>query len=199
MVQFCFPVLAAMTLQKILFAGLDKATLLKKLKPALYTTGAILGIMIVCYFTFSYSAAGDKAIQDNFTKGMLQQQGAGNPGVQQQAQEFGKSFITAIREDRRSLFGKDLLRTFLLIAAAGGLIYFFIQKRISPKFVLVGVLILSSFDLFAVGDDTLMQGTSLNRKILKVHLLPHLQMLKSVRIKATIGYSIKQLMLSRML
>ncbi|HKG68047.1 MAG TPA: YfhO family protein, partial [Segetibacter sp.] len=151
MVQFCFPVLAAMTLQKILFAGLDKATLLKKLKPALYTTGAILGIMIVCYFTFSYSAAGDKTIQDNFTKGMLQQQGAGNPGVQQQAQEFGKSFITAIREDRRSLFGKDLLRTVFLIAAAGGLIYFFIQKRISPKLVLVGVLILSSFDLFAVG------------------------------------------------
>ncbi|HEX8676456.1 MAG TPA: hypothetical protein VF700_04505, partial [Segetibacter sp.] len=151
MVQLCFPVLAAMTLQKILFGGLDKATLLKKLKPALYTTGAILGIMIVCYFTFSYSAAGDKTIQDNFTKGMLQQQGAGNPGVQQQAQEFGKSFITAIREDRRSLFGKDLLRTVFLIAAAGGLIYFFIQKRISPKFVLVGVLILSSFDLFAVG------------------------------------------------
>ncbi|HLL43605.1 MAG TPA: YfhO family protein [Segetibacter sp.] len=150
-VQFCFPVLAAMTLQKILFAGLDKATLLKKLKPALYTTGAILGILIVCYFTFSYSAAGDKAIQENFTKGMLQQQGAGNPGVQQQAQEFGKSFITAIKEDRRSLFGKDLLRTVFLIAAAGGLIYFFIQKRISPKFVLVGVLILSSFDLFAVG------------------------------------------------
>jgi hypothetical protein len=85
---------------------------------------------------------------------MLQQmtQGAeATPQVQQQAIESARSFVNAIREDRQSLFGKDLVRTFLLIAAAGGLIYFFIQKKLKPTFVIVGILLLSSFDLFAVG------------------------------------------------
>jgi hypothetical protein len=131
---------------------------MKRLKPAMYTLGGIAAILLICYFSFSYVApvtqmgGGDKKIEETFTNGMLQQMGGNsNPGVQQQAAEFGKSFINAIHQDRRSLFGKDLLRTLLLIAAAGGLIYFFIQKKIKPTYVMIGLLILSSFDLFAVG------------------------------------------------
>lgn len=160
MVQFCFPVLAAMTLQKILFEGLDKATLLKKLKPALYTIGGIVALLLICYITFSYNApeiqmsGGDKKLQETFTNGMMQQlsaQGTAAASAQQQATEFGKSFVSAIHEDRKSLFAGDLLRTIFLMAASAGLIYLFIQRKIKPGIVMAGILILSSFDLFAVG------------------------------------------------
>ncbi len=160
MVQFCFPILAAMSLQQILFGGWDKATLMKKLKPVLYTVGGIFVLLIICYISFDYVAptmqdsGGDKRLEETFAGGMLQQMSGGGqatPQVQQQANEFGKSFVEAIRSDRKSLFGSDLLRMILLVSAAGLLIYLFIQKKIKPGVVMVGILILSSFDLFAVG------------------------------------------------
>jgi hypothetical protein len=153
-VQFCFPVLAALTLQQILFTTIEKAAFIKRIKPALYTAAGLLVILIACYFTFSYSAPGDKGVEENFRNGMLQQMSAGgnaDQSVQQRAAEFGKSFIAAIREDRKSLFGGDLVRTIFLMAAVAGMLYLFIQKKIKREIVLTGILLLSSFDLLAVG------------------------------------------------
>lgn len=160
MVQFCFPILAAMTLQTILFGSWDKATLQKKLKPVVYTLSGLVVVLAVFYVTFDYTApatqdgGGDKGLQQNMTSGMLQQLsggGAATPQVQQQADEFGKSFVEAIRSDRQSLFGKDLLRTIFLLIGAAALIYLFVQKRVKPTVVMVGIMLLSSLDLFAVG------------------------------------------------
>ncbi|MEJ7679530.1 MAG: hypothetical protein WKG06_17050 [Segetibacter sp.] len=160
MVQFCFPVLAALALQKIIFADWDKQTLITRLRTALYTIGGVIVILFVCYVTFDYTApsiqmsGGDKKLQENFINGMIQQsagQGPATAAVKQQATELGRSFIEAIRDDRKSLFGWGLIRTIFLIATASGLIYLFIQRKIKPGIVMAGMLVLSSIDLFAVG------------------------------------------------
>ncbi len=154
MIQFCFPALAALGLQQILFTEEKKEELLKRLKNGGIAIGAILLILIACYISFDYSGPSDKQMQDQFTNAMLQQaaaSGQSEAAVQQQAQEFGKSFVNAIHQDRQSLFGSDLIRTIILIVLAGGILWFGVKQKLKPSFVIAALLILSAFDLLSVG------------------------------------------------
>lgn len=154
MIQFCFPALGGLALQHVLFGEENRAELIKKLKKAGIAIGVVLLILIGAYISFDYAGPSDKQLQDQFTNAMLQQaaaSGQNEAAVQQQAQEFGKSFINAIHQDRQSLFGGDLIRTILLMVFAGGIVWFGVKQKLKPSFVIAALLILSSFDLLSVG------------------------------------------------
>jgi hypothetical protein len=72
------------------------------------------------------------------------------PEVQQQAAATGTGLIRALQADRQSLYGSDLVRTILLMAAAAALIGFFIKKKIGQPILLGGLILLSTYDLLAV-------------------------------------------------
>lgn len=151
--QLTMPLLAVLGANELLSGKYEQAILWKKLKISLLITAALLAILAAMYFSFDYKGEQDKAIAENLTGGMLQQIAQGKqptPEMEQQASSFGKSFVNALKDDRRSLFGGDLLRSFLFIALAAGLLVYYVRNKLSPQIVAIVLSVLCAIDLFGV-------------------------------------------------
>jgi uncharacterized membrane protein YfhO len=81
---------------------------------------------------------------------MLQGQQA-NPQMQAQANEFGQSIVRALSEDRKGMFGSDLLRTVLFITAAILVLGLFAKNKVNATVAIVILISLTVFDLVPVG------------------------------------------------
>lgn len=136
--QLLFPLLGMMALQQFLFEEKNKAVAFAGLKKSVYITGAFLLGAVLLYFSFDYAG------KDDSIKNMLAQSLGGN-------QEAANGFYNALKEDRRSLFGSDLLRSLLFIAAAIGLLWLAVKEKLKAIYVLIAIIVLSSADLFSVG------------------------------------------------
>ncbi|SJZ52888.1 YfhO family protein [Sediminibacterium ginsengisoli] len=137
--QLLFPLLGVMALQKFLFEETDKAAALAKLKKTVYVTAGFIIVAVLLYLSFDYTGKMDEQIKASFTQ-ML----GGN-------QQEGNSLYSALREDRKSLFGADLVRSILLIAASVALLWLALKQKLKAIYVAIALLALSSFDLLAVG------------------------------------------------
>ncbi|MEP6616082.1 MAG: YfhO family protein [Ginsengibacter sp.] len=150
--QFCFAVLAVLSLSKLLHET-DWTVAWKKLRLSVIVTSGILVLLCGFYLTAGYSGERDKDLRDQFKQMMLQQVPAGQqPQAQilQQAEDFSREMIAALRSDRKDLMGSDLMKTMLLIAAAVVLLALFIKRKIKPAMFIAGLILLSGFDLISV-------------------------------------------------
>jgi hypothetical protein len=148
--QLTAALMAALVLQKFFFGGDAKELLFKKLKLSVYITAGILALTTLLYFSFNYSNQNDTRIKENFANNMLQGQQP-SPQLQAQANDFGQSIVRALAEDRKGMFGSDLLRTILFIAAAMVVLGLFAKNKINATAALVVLIALSVFDLLPVG------------------------------------------------
>ncbi|HVG41585.1 MAG TPA: YfhO family protein, partial [Chitinophagaceae bacterium] len=136
--QFCFSLLAALTLQRLFF-GIDSSQeKWKKFKQGLYVTSGFIAIGILLYVSGDYNAA-DTQVKQIFLQ------------ASQNQQDFADEMYRSLKVDRQSLFGGDLLRSFILIALAAALIAAFIKNKIKYAFAIGGLLLLNAFDLIGVG------------------------------------------------
>jgi len=152
--QLCFALMACLGANEILFGNVKKEEAWKNFKLGAYITGALFALMIIFYFTFDYTGPNDAALKQNFASGMLQQASQTQqptPQMQQQAEETARGLIIGLKDDRKSLFGKDLLRSLFLVALAAGAIFLFLKNKLSAIVTLSALILLSSFDLLAVG------------------------------------------------
>ncbi len=152
--QLCFVLLATMSLNNLLWSKEKTDAIKKVLKQTAIATASLIAILGILYLTFDYVSPNDNGIKDNMSTAMLQQAAKDQqPTVemQQQAETFGKSFVTAIQTDRKNLFGSDLLRTFILMGLALLVIWMAVNKKLKPLPVMIIFLVLSSFDLLSVG------------------------------------------------
>lgn len=148
--QLTASLMAALVLHKFLFGGDAKELLFKKLKLSVYITAGVLAITALFYFSFSYSSQNDTRIKENFASNMLQGQQP-TPQLQAQANAFGQTIVRALAEDRKGMFGGDLVRSILFIAAAIVVLGLFAKNKINQK-IAIGILIaLTLFDLLPVG------------------------------------------------
>lgn len=151
--QLGFPLLAALGLNQLLEQPLEKSILWKKFKLALTVTGVVAALLVALYFMLDYKSDVDGAIRENLTNGMLQQlsrQGEPTPQMEQQATEFGRSVVNALKQDRRSLYANDLLRSFLFIALGMGLLFLYIKNQVKKPVVVFGLIALTLIDLLGV-------------------------------------------------
>jgi Bacterial membrane protein YfhO len=154
MPQLAVPLLGALGLDQFLASREPKEITWKKLKTAVYLTMGLLALVGAFYFTADFKGFHDSSIKENFTQGYLQQVARGKqptPEMQQQANELGNSIIKSLQSDRQSIFLSDLLRTFLFVALAIALVFFYVKEKIKPVILLAGLLVLSSYDLLAEG------------------------------------------------
>jgi len=152
--QLIFPILAALGLNELLNSRQPRMEIWKKFRTAAYITASVLVILIGFYFTADYSGARDSQLKEQFVQGKMQQLSQGKqagPDVQQQAVATGNALIKALQADRQSLYGSDLLRTILLVVAAAVLLGLYLKDKIKQPILLAGLIILSSYDLLAVG------------------------------------------------
>ncbi|MBY0479737.1 MAG: YfhO family protein [Chitinophagaceae bacterium] len=136
--QLLFPLVAVMALNQFLFVETDKKAAAEKLKLAAYITAGIFALLAIFYISFNYTGANDAGI-----KGGLSQALRGN-------QDDVNLFFNALIEDRKSLFGKDLIRSLILVFASLALLWLFVQNKIKNNYVLAALIIISSFDLLSI-------------------------------------------------
>lgn len=151
--QLTVPLLAVLGLNELLSGRYETAVLWKKFKYALIITGVLLVHLTILYFSLDFKGNNDNAIAQNLTGGMLQQMAQGGqptPEMQQQAESFGRSVVNALKDDRRSLYGGDLVRSVILIVLASGLLAGFIRKKLSAQIVTFSLVALAAFDLLGV-------------------------------------------------
>ncbi|MDQ3846901.1 MAG: YfhO family protein, partial [Bacteroidota bacterium] len=136
--QLCFAIVSVMTLQRLFFAGDKKEEKWKSFKTALYITGGLLFLGVLLYFGLDYKGENDAAIKQSFSQSF-------------QNEQAGTDIYKALREDRQSLYGRDLIRSIMLIALAAGIIWLYLRNKMKFGYAIAGLLILNLFDLFGVG------------------------------------------------
>ncbi len=152
--QLCFAVLACLGAQEILFGNMKKEEAWKKFRLGAYITGGVFALLIILYFSFDYTGPNDAGFKQNIVSSMLQQVSQTQqptPQMQQQADEAARGLLSGLKEDRQSLFGKDLLRSIVLVLLAAGSIFLFLRNKLSAVITLSALVLLSSFDLLVVG------------------------------------------------
>nr|MBP6687082.1 YfhO family protein [Lacibacter sp.] len=162
MPQLCFVILAVVTVNNLLFGDNSAEKIKKAFKQTAIAAAAIAAILGFLYFSLDYISPNDVRIKENMSGAMLQQatQQGQQPTaeMQQQAEQFGKGFVTAIQSDRKGLFAGDLIRSLLFIALALVVLWLAGSKKLQPLPVMLILLALSSFDLLSVGKRYLNDG-----------------------------------------
>lgn len=127
--ELCIPVLAIFGLVRLFN---DFETDEKKLK-ALKLSTMIIGGLALIFLLFKSSLFDFVGVNDGFYR-----------------QNYGQVFIDAVKEDRKTLFTEDTLRSLILVLLAAGSIFMYLQKKVSEKLVVVIFAALILFDLVAV-------------------------------------------------
>lgn len=157
--QLCFPLLGVLALSK-LSRHLGDAEAIKKIKLTGIISAVLIGAMVLFYFSASFEGPNDKLLKQNFQQSFMQvppgQQAP--PQLQQQAEQISSSLISALQSDRRSHMGGDLLRSFILMGLAWGLMWLFAKKKLDKKLVFAGLILLSGFDLLGIATRYLNSG-----------------------------------------
>ncbi|MEO6230453.1 MAG: YfhO family protein [Ferruginibacter sp.] len=151
--QFTFALMATLSLQQIFYGNLEKTVLFQKLKYAAMACGAVLVLLVAVYFTSSFSnektRETKKLITEQLTQSMSRGQ-APTPEISNQASTLSSTFTNALVEDRKRLFGDDLLRLIIFFGLGAALVWFGSRKKIGAT-VAIGLLALLSFiDLITV-------------------------------------------------
>lgn len=127
--ELCVPVLAIFGLVRLFNAYEHEEYKLNALK---FST-VIVGGLTLFFLLLGTSIFNFKGLNDGFF-----------------LQNYGAQFVEALKDDRKSIFRQDTLRTLILVLLSAGIIWLFLKKKFSEKLVVLffGVLIL--FDLVGV-------------------------------------------------
>ncbi len=150
--QLTIPLLGVLGLEQLFQTQID-GNFWKKFKKASIISGGFLALLVVLYFMFDYKSPTDNMLRDNLANAMTQQMSqGGEPNEQQlqQAQEFGRSISGALKQDRQSMYGSDLVRSLIFIALAAGLLFFYSKNSLSKNVVSIGLIALVFIDLIGV-------------------------------------------------
>ncbi|WP_456440796.1 YfhO family protein [Psychroserpens sp.] len=99
---------------------------------------------------FSVLIAGGLALLFLIFKGAFDFVGVNDGYYRQTYGQYGEAFIDALREDRKSFFTQDTLRTLILVLLSASTIYMFLKKKLSETLVVVVFAALILFDLVGV-------------------------------------------------
>ncbi|WP_017498739.1 YfhO family protein [Flavobacterium sp. WG21] len=126
--ELCFPVLAVMGLQSF-FKAKEEPKLQQK---ALVQTG-VFGLGVILILVFAKSMFHFTGSSDNYF-----------------LESYGPAFVDALKEDRKSLYSADLLRSGFFIVITFGILWLFIKNKLAQNTTLIIVGLLMIFDLFFV-------------------------------------------------
>ncbi|WP_341214529.1 YfhO family protein [uncultured Wocania sp.] len=126
--ELCVPVLAIFGLVKLFNDFEKKEEKLKALKLTAIITGGIAILFLL--FKSSFDFAG---VNDGFYR-----------------QNYGQAFIDAIKEDRKTVFTQDTIRSLILVLLSAVIIWAFLKEKLKEKWVMVAFAALILFDLVGV-------------------------------------------------
>ncbi|WP_303317736.1 YfhO family protein [Flavivirga abyssicola] len=127
--ELCIPILAILGLVR-LFNDFEKKE--DKLKALKYST-IITGGLAITFLLFKSSLFDFVGASDG-----------------QYIQAYGQDFVRAIKEDRKTIFTQDTIRTLILVLLSAGAVFAFLRDKLKEKWVVVVFCGLILFDLVGV-------------------------------------------------
>ncbi|MFD2725936.1 YfhO family protein [Hyunsoonleella rubra] len=128
--ELCIPVLAVFGVVR-LFNEFNKDE--EKLKALKLATGITGGLALI-FLLFGSSLFDFVGLRDG-----------------QYIQAYGQDFIRAIKDDRKSIFKADTIRTLILVLLSAAIIFGYLKGKIKEQWVIGGLMLLILFDLVGVG------------------------------------------------
>lgn len=130
--ELCIPILAIFGLVK-LFNDFDKHE--RKLKALKISVGIVAGIALI-FLLFGFSLFDFVGVNDGYYR--------------QVYGEYGQGYIDALKEDRKSFFSQDTLRSLILVLLSAGTIWMFLRQKLSEVLTIGIFAALILFDLVGV-------------------------------------------------
>lgn len=132
--QFTMAIMTLLTLQQLLFAEKSREFFSKNMKPILYTVGGLFGLLALLYIGMDYGAADDAGI----ISGSVQQTGN---------DEVGRLIVSALKDERKSMFGGQILRSLGIALLAALTLFLFAKEKISAMVAGIVLLVISTLDI----------------------------------------------------
>ncbi|MBK9571030.1 MAG: hypothetical protein IPO53_14700 [Chitinophagaceae bacterium] len=111
-------------------------------KKIAFATGGLIALLGALYIGMDYSSPFDKLILANKWD---------NSGTD----EIGRLIVSGLKEDRRAMFGGQLLRTVGFAILVLGVLFMYIRNLLKPLSVALIFLVISSVDLLVIGKEYL--------------------------------------------
>jgi hypothetical protein len=132
--QVTLGIMAAITLQQLLFAENSKEFLQKNFKPILYTLGGVFALLALAYMGMDYSMPVDREIITGYTD-------------KNGSDELGRLIVNGLKAERKAMFGGQLLRTLGIAALAAAAMYLYAKNRMRALITGIVLLIISTLDI----------------------------------------------------
>ncbi len=147
--QLTFALLATLGLQSLLYGNLNPPDLWKKLKPAAIVAGLVVLVLVGTYFTSDFKSPGDKERKEQMT-GIITQMTGQQPNSQVNPAAFTASVFKGLSEDRKHLYGSDLIRSLLFFILGGALVFLTVKRKLAPLYSSIAFALLLLIDLLPV-------------------------------------------------
>lgn len=141
--EFTLPIMAVLTLQFILFREKSTELLKADFRKILYAVGGLLALLVIMYVMMDYSSAIDQRILQGYT----------DPKTG--SNEIARAIISGMKADRQSMFGKQLLRTFLFAALIIGVLYLYTRNVLKSAVVIIATGLVCIIDLLVIDKEYL--------------------------------------------
>ncbi len=135
--QFAIGVTAALSLQYLLFEEKAKDNLKADFKKILYTVGGLFAFLGLMYMTINYSSINDSGIFD-----YIKRSGGDD--------EIARLALSGLKEDRKAMFGGQLLRAAGFAILLLGVLYAYLKNWIKPLAAGIILLFISTVELTMV-------------------------------------------------
>lgn len=133
--QFTVGVIAVLALQKLLFDQNNKDTLKKEFRNILYATGAIFGVLGLMYLSIDYRSPLDNGgLYDYLLRST-------------KSDEAARIVLSGLREDRKAMFGGQVLRTLGFAMLLIGMLWLHMKNYLSSLAVSIILMVISTLEL----------------------------------------------------
>ncbi len=128
-IELCVPIMAVFGLYKLFDRKIHSEEKLDALKwTGIITGGLILFLLLFKSILFDFSGLRDS----------------------QYSQQFGMDFMRALREDRKTIYTNDSLRSLLFVGLCVALIWAFLKEKLSRNLVIAGFAVIFLADLLPI-------------------------------------------------
>jgi len=129
LIELCVPLLAFVGLSHFFSQKVPKETKLKALKMSAIIGGGLLLILILFKGTlFNFTGGSDSYFR----------------------QQFGENFVRALKEDRKSAYLNDALRSLGIIALVLGCLWFWLNEKLKMKWTVLAIGLICVLDLVLI-------------------------------------------------
>ncbi|MBZ9630321.1 YfhO family protein [Salegentibacter sp. LM13S] len=146
-IELCVPVLAVFGLYRLFDPKIQKEAKVHALKWSGIIVGGIgVALLLFRSVLFDFSGAGDSTL----------------------IQQMGADFVRALKEDRKSLYTEDLIRSLIFSALTAAALWLYIEKKITQNWLVPVLALLILVDLIPVdkryvNDDDFVNASQMDR------------------------------------